>query len=431
MSKRIMTLQLGSLLLCLWGASACSKGDGARPGGPEGPQARPVPVLAVAAAERDVPIYLEGLGTVTANKTVVVRSQVDGRLQEIAFKEGQPVKRGDLLAQVDPRPFQAQLQQAEGAQARDAAILQASKRNLERYQALLAERLLSQQQVDDQRALVGQQEGALRVDQAQVQSARLQVEYARITSPIDGITGIRQVDQGNLVQKSDAGGIVTITQIDPIAVLFTLPQDDLPRVAQAVAAQASAGAAAKDAPAKDGPKQDAGVPEGLPVDAFGREGQELLGSGRLLVVDNQINTSTATIRLKALFPNPKRALWPNLFVKARLRLTIRRGALVVPLTAVQRGPKGTFVYVVTPEQTAAPRPIELEQSTGDLALLRSGVKPGEQVIVDGQSQLRPGSKVALRASGGVGAEGRGRPDGSPGGGGGGARPGGGAQGGRP
>ena len=333
MSKRIMTLQLGSVLLCLWGASACSKGDGARPGGPADPQARPVPVLAVAAAERDVPIYLEGLGTVTANKTVVVRSQVDGRLQEIAFKEGQPVKRGDLLAQVDPRPFQAQLQQAEGAQARDAAILQASKRNLERYQALLADRLLSQQQVDDQRALVGQQEGALRVDQAQVQSARLQVEYARITSPIDGITGIRQVDQGNLVQKSDAGGIVTITQIDPIAVIFTLPQDDLPRVAQAVAAQASA--AAKDGASKDGASKDgAGIPEGLPVEAFGREGQELLGSGRLLVVDNQINTSTATIRLKALFPNPRRALWPNLFVKARLRLTVRRGALVVPLTAV-------------------------------------------------------------------------------------------------
>lgn len=398
MSPRLLVL--GACLFSL--SSGCSRGPaegaGPRGGGPD-PAARPVPVLAVAASQRDVPIYREGLGSVSAYKTVVVRPQVDGRLQEVYFKEGQAVRRGELLAQVDPRPFQAQLQQAEGALARDSAALQAGRRNLERYVALRNDRLLAPQQVDDQQALVGQQEGSVRVDQAQVQNARLLLEYARVTAPIDGITGIRQVDPGNLVRQGDATGIVTITQIDPIAVLFTLPQDDLPKVARAMNEHAAAlgrdGGVSGDAKA---------APEGLPVEAWSREGQELLGTGQLLVIDNQINPSTATIRMKAVFANPRRALWPNLFVKARLRLTVRRGALVVPLSAVQRGPRGTFVYVVTPEQTAALRPVELEQSTGELALLRAGVRPGELVVTDGQSQLRPGSKVA------PGAAPAGRPD---------------------
>ena len=351
-------------------------------------------VVAVPAETRDVPIFLEGLGTVTAFRTAAVRSQVDGRLVDVSFKEGQVVKRGDLLAQVDPRPFQVQLQQAEGALARDSAILQSSKKNLERFQSLLKDRLVSQQQVDDQAALVGQQEGAVRVDQAQAASARLNLDYARITAPLDGVTGIRQVDTGNLVHPNDPSGIVVITQVDPISVIFTLSQDDLPRVARA---QAELPKDVKDA--------------ALPVEASSREGQELLGTGTLQVIDNQINTATATIRLKAVFPNPKRLLWPNQFIKARLRLTVQRGALVVPLAAVQRGPKGTYVYVVAPDQTAALRPIEIAETTTDLALLRSGVRPGESVVSDGQNQLRPGSKVAPKPPGG--GAGNGGPGGRP------------------
>lgn len=333
---------------------------------------RPVPVLVAAAQQRDVPIYLEGLGSVTAYKTVNVHTLVDGRLMRVAFKEGQAVKRGDLLAEVDARPFTIQLHQAEAALARDEAQLKGAQKNLERYAAVSAEHLIPQQQTDDQQTLVAQLLGTTQNDRAQIESAKLMLDYARITSPIDGIVGVRQVDPGNLVHVADATGIVVVTQMDPIAVIFTLPQDDLPQVVK---------------------QQAKGQ---LAVEAMGRDGSELLAKGKLEVIDNQINQATATMRLKAVFDNPTRALWPNQFVKTRLLVDVRKNVLVVPAVAVQRGPQGTFVYVATPDGHAQQQNVVLESTEGDQAILSSGVTAGTKVVIEGQSQLRAGAKVVLR-----------------------------------
>ena len=335
-------------------------------------QQRLVPVVTAQVQQRDLPIYLDGLGTVVAAKTITVRPQVDGRLDSVVFREGQVVRRGEVLAQIDPRPFQVQLEQGKGALTRDAAQLRTARLALARNLELLREKLVSQQDVDNQEAAVGQFEGAVRIDQAQIGSARLNLDYARITSPIDGVTGVRLVDPGNLVHANDANGIVVVTQLDPVAVLFTLPQDYLPQVAQ---------------------QMELGT---LTVEAFSRDGSVKLGSGELLVIDNQINQNTATMRLKATFANPQRVLWPNQFVKARLLLTVRKGAIVVPSTAVQRGPEGTFAYVVGPDQTVQPRPIEVEMTQGDVAAIARGLSPGEVVVADGAAALRPGAKVAPR-----------------------------------
>jgi multidrug efflux system membrane fusion protein len=345
--------------------AAAGRGGGAQP-------ERAVPVLVAAAARRDVPIYLEGLGAVVANRTVTIRTQVDGRLQEVRFHEGQRVRRGEVLAQIDPRPFQAQLDQAKGALLRDQAQLRAAQLNVERDRRLVAQNLIAQQQLDADTATAGQLEGAVRIDQAAIEAARLNLDYARITSPVDGVTGIRTVDPGNLVHATDASGIVVVTQLDPVGVIFSLPQDDLVEISRQMA---------------QGP---------LAVDAWSRDGSAVLGQGELKVIDNQINQSTSTLRLKAVLPNPQRLLWPNQFVNARLRLETRRGALVVPLTAVQRGPEGTFAWVVGSEGTAAERPIRIERTQGDLALVASGLEEGEQVVVEGGNQLRPGARVAAR-----------------------------------
>lgn len=364
------TLVFSAICVTLLG---CGRGKEKAPA--EAAATRPVPVSTVVVAQRDVPIYLDGLGTVTAWKTVTVRSQVDGKLDKVLFREGQRVKQGELLAQIDPRPFLAQLHQAEGAQARDEALTGNSKLNLERYTKLREQNLIAQQAVDDQKALVAQQEGALSVDKAQIETARLNLSYSRITSPIDGVTGVRLVDEGNLVRANDATGIVIVTQIDPIAVFFTLPEDDLHRVA-------------------------AGMNAGqLTVEAYDRDGEKLLGTGKLLVLDNQINQATATLRLKAMFENPKQLLWPNQFIKARLLLSVRKAAILVPATAVQRGPKGTFAYVVK-DDTASPRPIEVEQLMRDQALIASGLAAGDEVVIEGQNQLKPGAKVQKQKAGG-------------------------------
>jgi multidrug efflux system membrane fusion protein len=349
---------------------AAGRGNGAAPAVTAG-QARPIPVTVATVSRRDVPVYLQGLGNVVAYNTVTVRSQVDGRLQELPFKEGQTVKRGQVLAQIDPRPFIAAQHQAEGALARDEAQLANARLNLKRFRALRAENLVAQQQVDDQAATVAQLEGAVGIDHAAVETARLNVEYARITSPIDGVVGIRAVDVGNLVRAADTNGIVVVTQLDPITVLFTLPQDHLAEVSTALAR---------------GP---------LPVDAYARDGAALLGSGELAVLDNQINQATSTIRLKAVVPNPKRLLWPNQFVNARLRLSTNHAALVVPAVAIQRGPSGSFVYVIAGDGTAEMRRVETT-TQGDLAIVSTGLNEGERVAVEGQSQLRPGARVAVR-----------------------------------
>ncbi len=341
-------------------------------------QARPVAVSAAQVARRDVPIFLDGLGNVTAFKTVTVKTQVDGRLDQVLFREGQVVRQGQVLAQIDPRPFQIQLHQAEGALARDQAQLKNAELNVTRDRQLVAQKLIAQQQLDADEALAGQLAGAVQIDKAAIETARLNLDYARITSPLDGVTGIRLVDPGNVVHASDPNGIVVITQLDPIAVLFTLPQDQLTPVAEQLAR---------------GP---------LPVETRSRDGATLLASGQLVLIDNQINQSTSTIRLKAIVPNPRRLLWPNQFVNVRLRLTTQAGALVMPATAVQRGPSGTFVYVIGSDNTVAPRPIELGVTQGDVAIVARGLQEGERIVVDGQNQLKPGSRVAPREPGKAG-----------------------------
>jgi multidrug efflux system membrane fusion protein len=344
-------------------------GAGQRAGAPDD---RPVPVVVATVSRRDVPIYREGLGSVVANRTVTVRTQVDGRLQEVRFQEGQHVRRGDVLAQIDPRPFQAQLDQAEGALLRDQAQLRVARINVERSRNLLAQKLIAPQQLDTDVATAGQLEGAVRIDQAAIESARLNLEWARITSPVDGVTGIRAVDPGNLVHITDTVGIVVVTQLDPVGVIFSLPQDDLPEISTQLA---------------KGPLQ---------VQALSRDGNVQLGLGTLEVIDNQINQSTSTLRLKAIMPNPHNLLWPNQFVNARLRLETRPGALVMPAAAVQRGPNGTFAWVAGADATVAERPVQVERTQGDLALVASGVNEGDRVVVEGQNQLRPGVHVAAR-----------------------------------
>jgi len=359
------------------GATAAAGTDGergsARGGrGAAGGADRAIPVLVVPVVKRDVPITTEGLGSVVAYKTVNVRTQVDGRLDRVAFKEGQAVKRGDLLAQVDPRPFEIQLHTAQAALARDTAQLSGAELNLKRYEAVVAQRLIPQQQVDDQRALVDQLKGTIQSDEAQIENAKLQLVYARITSPIDGVTGIRLVDAGNLVHAADTTGIVVVTQLDPIAILFTLPQDELPRVAKS---------------------QAGGSPQ---VEALSQDGASVIGTGELALVDNQINQNTATIRLKAIFPNPSHSLWPNQFVKTRLRLGIKKGALVIPAAAVQRGPQGTFVYVVTEDGKAQVKQVQVDTIEGADALIAKGIDAADKVVTEGQNQLRPDARVTVR-----------------------------------
>ena len=366
----------------VWAVRRPKTDPAAAAGGPGAAGQRAIPVAVAAAARRDVPIYLQGLGNVTAIGTVTVRTQVDGRLDAVLFREGQVVRKGQVLAQIDPRPFQALLHQAEGALARDEAQLQNARLNVARDKELVRQSLVAQQQLDADTATAGQLEGTVQMDRAAIETARLNVEYARITSPTDGVTGIRQVDPGNVVHPADASGIVVVTQLDPVAVVFALPQDELGPVSEQLSR---------------GPLQ---------VDVFSRDGVTLLGSGELQVIDNAINQATSTVRLKAVLPNPRRALWPNQFVNARLRLETRRGALTIPATAVQRGPGGTFVYVIGADGTAASRPVAIDLTQGDLVLVASGLSEGDRVVVDGQNLLRPGVKVAPREAGATPAGGR-------------------------
>lgn len=337
-------------------------------------ESRPVSVQTVTVQRADIPVVLEGLGSVTPIATVLVKTQVDGRLENVYFKEGQTVKKGQLLAQIDPRPYQIQLQQGQAALTRDNAQIQNARLNLSRYETLRTQNLVAQQQIDDQRTLVAQTEAAIQSDRAQISSAQLMLNYSHITSPIAGVTGVRLVDPGNIIRAADANGIVVVTQLDPIAVMFTLPEDDLQRVSQAMA---------------KGPLQ---------VRAFSRDGTKSLAVGQVLMIDNQINTATATIRLKATFDNTDHALWPNAFVKARLTLETQKNAITLPNAAIQRGPQGTFVYLVKNGQ-AQVKPIEVASIQGDLSIIRSGIDESDVVVTEGQNQLRPGAKVAVRPSG--------------------------------
>jgi membrane fusion protein, multidrug efflux system len=354
------------------GAGSPRGTGGGRGGGGEG---RVVTVQVATAERTDLPIWLDGLGTVAASQQVTVRPQVDGRIDKVLFTEGQAVKRGDVLIQIDPRPFRVALHQAQGALARDRAQLEALRSNLKRYEGLQAQNLVAGQQVEEIAGQVGQFEGAIKIDQAQIENAQLQLDYAQVKAPLDGITGMRQVDAGNIVRQGDPNGLVVITAIDPAAVFFTVPQDQLSAVAQAQA------------------RGD------VPVEVFSRDGATRIATGKLAVLDNQINPTTATLRLKALVPNPDRLLWPNAFVKARMLVETRKDAVVVPMVAIQRGPQGTYVYVVSPEKTAQMTPVTIALTAGDSAVIGKGLGGGEQVIVEGQNQVRPGGRVAPAPAG--------------------------------
>ncbi|HEY7240226.1 MAG TPA: MdtA/MuxA family multidrug efflux RND transporter periplasmic adaptor subunit [Burkholderiales bacterium] len=348
------------------------KGRGGKGG--KGGDGGPIPVGTSVAAVGDIPIYLSGLGTVVPMRTVTVRSRVDGELIRVDFAEGQYVKEGQLLAQVDPRPFQVQLDQAEGQLIKDQALLANARLDLERYEALFKQDSIAQQQVATQVSLVRQYEGAVRTDQAAVDNAKLQLSYARITAPITGRLGLRQVDPGNIVHAADANGVVLITEVQPITVIFTLPQDNLPAIMQRIKGNAK-----------------------LAVEAWDRGFRTKLASGELLTVDNVIDVTTGTVKLRAKFANADLALFPNQFVNARMLLDTRSGVLIIPGAALQRGSQGSFVYVVKDDSTVSVRPVKLGASDGERVAVESGLAAGERVVVDGMDRLREGARVQVGA----------------------------------
>ncbi len=333
---------------------------------------RAIPVQSAPVRQGDVDIFLYALGTVTSLNSVVVRSRVDGQLMSVEFEEGQMVKAGDLLAQIDPRSFEVQLTLATGQLARDQALLENARIDLERYRTLLAQDSISRQQVDTQESLVRQYEAAVQGGQGGIDSAQLQLTHARVVAPISGRVGLRQVDPGNIVRTGDANGIVVITQLQPIGVVFPIPEDALPRVMK---------------------RLRAGVH--IPVEAYDRAQKEKLGSGRLLTVDNQIDIATGTIKLKAEFSNADNALFANQFVNVRMPVETRANATLVPTAAIQRGAAGTFVYVVRDDLTVAVTPVKVGATQGEITTIDSGIALGAKVVVDGVDRLREGAKVEL------------------------------------
>ena len=331
-----------------------------------------IPVVAGTVMSHDVPIYLRGVGTVIAYNTVVVRSQIQGQITRVAFTEGQSVKVGDLLAQIDPRPYQSQLDQVTATRDRDQAQLANAHADLDRYTTLFTKGWATQQLVQTQKAQVAQLESAVKADEALIEAARLQLEYTRLTSPISGVTGVRQIDVGNIIHPTDPNGLVVVTQLQPISVIFSLPEANLPDIQQHIAASGA-----------------------LPVLAFSQNGQVKLDEGKLSLIDNEILQTTGTIRIKAEFPNAARRLWPGELISVRLLLDTRRDGLTVPAPAVQQGPEGSYIYVINSDQTVASRPVKVAQISDGQALIDAGLTANEQVVVDGQYKLQPGVHVSV------------------------------------
>jgi len=364
---------IGIVLAGLVGAGgyvAALKGPGRAQSAAPPTGARAIPVVVSPARSGELGVYLTGIGSVTPFSTVTVRSRVDGQLMRTLFQEGQTVKAGDLLAEIDPRPFETQLTQAEGQLAKDEAALNNARLDLERYRSLVKGGFIPQQQLDTQASMVSQLTAAIQSDQGQIDSIRLQLTYTRILAPITGRAGLRLVDPGNMVHANDPGGLVVLTQVQPIAVLFTIPQDNLP----AVLARQRAGGA-------------------LAVDAYDREGRTKIATGVLVAVDNQIDVGTGTVRLKASFENRNNELFPNQFVNARVQVDLLKGAVLVPNEAIQRGSQGPFVYVVKPDKTVELRKVVPGPTEGAVTAMREGVAVGDSLIVDGVDKVQERSRV--------------------------------------
>lgn len=366
----ILIVVAGICLLLLFGYTRSRSKAAAASAPPQrgaGQQAVPVSIAAV--TQQDMPVYLDGLGTVQAFNTVTIKTRIDGEVTQVAFREGQDVKKGELLIVIDPRPYQVALEQAQATMYRDQSQLTIAKRNVERYSELFKEGVVSQQDLDTQQSAEGNLEGMVRADQATIDNAKLNLAYTHITAPFDGRVGLRLVDPGNMVHASDTTGMLVLTQMHPIAVIFTIPEDNLPPVLKRLQKGAMA------------------------VDVFSRDNRNHLSTGSLLTVNNQIDQATGTVRLKAVFDNNDSMLWPNQFVNARLLLDVKKGATVVPAAAVQRGAEGTYAFVVKADNTVEARQVKVGVTEGNLIAVNQGLNPGEKVVTDGQDKLQAGSHV--------------------------------------
>ncbi len=366
-----ITAAAGALCVAMLGcSSADSKQQKAQAAAPH--------VVSVAIAQvkqQDMPVYLVGLGSVTAFYTANIKSRVDGQIMQVNFKEGQNVKQGDLLIVIDPRPYQVQLEQMQAQLFKDQASLRDARLNLDRYTTLIPSGSIAQQQVDTQKSTVDQLDGQVRTDQAQIDNAKLQIVYCHITAPFTGRVGLRQVDPGNIVHAADTNPMLILTQLQPIGVIFTLPEDQLPTVSQHMKSST------------------------LQVEAYSRDDQTKLATGKLQTIDNQIDVTTGTAKLKAVFDNKDNQLWPNQFVNANLLLETRKNSTVLPTAAIMRGPQGTFVYLVKPDKTVEARNVAISLSQGNTTAVSSGLNPGDTVVTDGQDKLQTGSKIEPRNSG--------------------------------
>lgn len=371
LSLRMVTAIALAVCASLSGCSSSSSSDAKQQKAQAaGPRAASVAVAKV--QQQNVPVYLVGLGSVTAFYTANLKSRVDGQIMRVNFEEGQTVKQGDLLIVIDPRPFQVQLEQMQAQLFKDEATLRDAKLNLERFTTLIPSGSIAQQQVDTQKSLVDQLDGQVRTDQAQIDNAKLQLVYCNITAPFTGRVGLRQVDPGNIVHAADTNPMLILTQLQPIGVIFTLPEDQLPTVSQHMKNST------------------------LEVEAYSRDNQIKLATGKLMTIDNQIDQTTGTAKLKAVFDNKDNQLWPNQFVNANLLLETRKNSTVLPTAAILRGPQGAFVYAVKSDSTVEARTVAISLTQGNTTVVASGLKPGDTVVTDGQDKLQTGSKIERR-----------------------------------